>query len=62
MVREPRIDGNGSARRRSASHVEDLLDEALMETFPASDPVAICIDQVELVEPQRSNERAPRKR
>jgi hypothetical protein len=23
------------------AHVEDLLDEALKETFPASDPVAI---------------------
>lgn len=28
----------------------------------SSDPVAICIDQVKLVEPQRSDERAPRKR
>ena len=28
-------------RRRAHEHTEDLLDEALDETFPASDPIAI---------------------
>jgi hypothetical protein len=28
-----------------AEHLEELLDEALVETFPASDPVAISIEQ-----------------
>jgi hypothetical protein len=28
-----------------SSHLENLLDEALRETFPASDPIAITIDQ-----------------
>jgi len=41
---------------RLASHVEDLIDEGLLETFPASDPVAIYPDQVEWVEPRRSDE------
>ena len=28
-----------------ARHIEDLLDEALEETFPASDPIAVHIGQ-----------------
>jgi hypothetical protein len=36
------------ARRKSiavaADHLNDLLDEALKDTFPASDPVAITVD------------------
>jgi hypothetical protein len=28
-----------------AEHLEKLLDEALIETFPASDPVAIAIER-----------------
>ena len=28
-----------------AEHLEELLDEALIETFPASDPVAITIER-----------------
>lgn len=62
MVRKTGIRGTSDAPRRSASHIEDMLDEALMETFPASDPVAICIDQVEWIEPRRSDERAQHKR
>ena len=27
--------------RKSSDHVEDLLDEALVQTFPASDPIAV---------------------
>jgi len=62
MVRKAGIGGISDASRRLASHIDDLLDEALMETFPASDPVAICVDQVEWIEPRRSDERAPQKR
>ncbi len=40
----------------AAAHLNDLLDEALEETFPASDPVAI---DVELQPPE---EIAPRTR
>jgi hypothetical protein len=62
MVRKTGIGWTSDAPRRWASHIEDMLDEALMETFPASDPVAICIDQIELIEPRHSDERAPHKR
>ena len=30
--------------RAAIGHLDQLLDEALRETFPASDPVAIAID------------------
>lgn len=33
---------------RSRAHLENLLDQALMETFPASDPVAIEFEEVKL--------------
>jgi len=29
------------------AHLDELLDEALKETFPASDPVAINVEQPE---------------
>jgi hypothetical protein len=29
----------------STAHIEELLDEALRQTFPASDPVAIAIER-----------------
>lgn len=40
---------DGKARKRAIdaerrAHVDELLDEALQETFPASDPVSIEID------------------
>jgi hypothetical protein len=38
----------GERRHRSdaeAAHLDMLLDDALRETFPASDPIAICIDR-----------------
>jgi hypothetical protein len=29
----------------STAHIEELLDEALRQTFPASDPIAIAIER-----------------
>ena len=34
------------SRSSKKQHVEDLLDEALEESFPASDPVAIDFDSI----------------
>jgi hypothetical protein len=37
---------SASSRSESeAAHLDNLLDEALRETFPASDPIAIAIDR-----------------
>jgi hypothetical protein len=51
LIRTPRSQGvsidNGERRRLSeakAALLDALLDDALRETFPASDPIAICID------------------
>jgi hypothetical protein len=38
-----------------AEHLEELLDEALIATFPASDPVAISIEQRHPMKPMRQN-------
>jgi hypothetical protein len=38
-----------------AEHLEELLDEALNETFPASDPVAITIEQRDAGKPVPQN-------
>jgi hypothetical protein len=32
-------------RRATVAHLDELLDEALKETFPASDPVAIDVER-----------------
>jgi hypothetical protein len=32
------------SRSTTRAHMNDLLDEALKETFPASDPIAINVD------------------
>jgi hypothetical protein len=34
-----------SHSKAEAAHLDSLLDEALRETFPASDPIAIMIDR-----------------
>lgn len=40
-VREPGLQlEDGAARRQAKQHSQDLHDEVLEETFPASDPVA----------------------
>jgi hypothetical protein len=41
------------------AHLDELLDEALKDTFPASDPVAI---NVELEPPEHEPARTPRTR
>jgi hypothetical protein len=33
------------ASRAAKAHIDELLDEALEQTFPASDPVAIDIEE-----------------
>ena len=38
--------GDPGAEITTSRHESDLLDEALEETFPASDPVAINVDRV----------------
>ena len=38
-----------------ANHREAALDEALDESFPASDPVAISVDHEPAPEPERRN-------
>jgi hypothetical protein len=41
----------------STAHIEELLDEALRQTFPASDPIAITIEQdVWIAEPSTAAE------
>lgn len=41
----------------NANHREAALDEALDESFPASDPVAISVDHETTLEPERRNSR-----
>ena len=42
--------------RATMTHLDELLDEALKETFPASDPVAI---DVELEPPEHETATSP---
>jgi len=44
--------------RATMAHLDELLDEALKETFPASDPVAINVE----LEPEHESARTPRAR
>ena len=49
-VRENRA---GSRPKQAArEHLEELLDEALMATFPASDPIAVGREFLEVLEQQ----------
>jgi hypothetical protein len=50
LMRTPPSQGisikKGKTRREAeAAHLDTLLDDALRETFPASDPIAICVDR-----------------
>jgi hypothetical protein len=42
LMRTPRPEGQSEP---DAEHLDKMLDEALRETFPASDPIAITIDK-----------------
>jgi hypothetical protein len=42
LMRTPRPEGQSEP---DAEHLDNMLDEALRETFPASDPIAITIDK-----------------
>jgi hypothetical protein len=44
-------------RVKDEKHLEDLIDEALEETFPASDPPAPAVELVVVPETEPSNER-----
>lgn len=52
-------------RRSAAKHLDKLLDDALEQTFPASDPVAIDFEQFDsssldaAVESTRTDQRKP---
>jgi hypothetical protein len=52
LMRTPRPEGMAFDKRKKvrrnepeAAHLDKMLDEALRDTFPASDPVAITIDK-----------------
>jgi hypothetical protein len=52
LMRTPRSQGISIKKDKThrlseaeAAHLDTLLDEALRETFPASDPIAICVDR-----------------
>jgi len=44
-----------AANTARAAHIDNLLDEALKQTFPASDPIAIAVEEVQLAYTARSN-------
>lgn len=45
MEAEDKMSETAAARRAEALRLDALLDEALMDTFPASDPVAVGLGQ-----------------
>jgi hypothetical protein len=50
--------GATSSDERAARHADELLDEALMDTFPASDPPAMLgVDGVKADIPRRKSRR-----
>lgn len=55
---EPKSSATADSTQRSRSHEERLLDQALADTFPCSDPVStLTIDEApEPTEPQRSSD------
>lgn len=41
-----------SSQPNSGKHNESALDEALKESFPASDPIAITIEKLRVIQPE----------
>jgi hypothetical protein len=41
MPRRPRLTSPAKSAKQDQKHLDELLDEALRETFPASDPLAM---------------------
>lgn len=56
MPDDTKEDRQAEAERKN--HLDELLDEALLGTFPASDPLAISIEQPPLR--KRKSDRKPR--
>ncbi len=54
----PRADG--SHPEPKGSHVEDLIDESLEESFPASDPPAVSPNKEPVVSPPPEKEQPPK--
>jgi hypothetical protein len=48
-----------TASPAAAAHLDELLDEALQETFPASDPVAINIEREKTADDASLNSHLP---
>jgi hypothetical protein len=46
LMRTPRPEGRSEP---DAEHLDKMLDEALRETFPASDPIAITIEPLKSI-------------
>lgn len=49
--------GDPPARQSQGEHLDALLDDALEETFPASDPVAIGVEEKETSEADKTDKK-----
>ncbi|RJF69796.1 hypothetical protein [Rhodopseudomonas palustris] len=59
--KEDKARRSDTARQRNA-HADELLDEALRETFPASDPIAVDVPEAHGVRPKPARPRPSPKR
>jgi hypothetical protein len=50
------------AQQRHHAHADELLDEALRESFPASDPIAVDVPESRRDRPKTSSQLTPAKR
>ncbi len=60
MLNRPRV--QSSAEKEEQKHLDDLLEEALEETFPASDPLAMLELAPNSHRAKKSKTAAPRKK